>query len=205
MRRVVLGAAAWVAGAAAATALTWAGVGVIGARVADTRPLPVGRTTLGPATPTTGPPPVRAAATPTTMTPGSGPTTTVSPPPRGALPSRPESNAGATVTTAPTTGPPSPPPTTPGPGTPTTQAPPTTTTAVTRTYGLIGGSAAVRFAPSGATLLWATPNEGFTVEVEPEGNGVTVTFERPDHRSRLEAWWDGGPRDRIREEPKGDD
>lgn len=191
MRRAALVATAWVAAATAATALTWGGVSVIGARVTDTRPLPVGPAELGGAPPTTAPAPVGgtvAAPSPTTTA------TTVPPGPAATVPvTRPAPSAPATggpAATAP----------------PVATAPSTTASAVTRTYGLVGGSAAVRFSPSGATLLWATPNDGFTVEVEPEGNGIKVEFESPGHRSRLDAWWDGGPRDRIREEPHdGDD
>ena len=71
----------------------------------------------------------------------------------------------------------------------------------TRTYNLRGGTAALRFAPSGVTVVFANPAEGFAVDVGPEhGNGVKVEFESSSHESRVDGWWDGGPVDRIRED-----
>jgi hypothetical protein len=31
---------------------------------------------------------------------------------------------------------------------------------------------------------------------------VRVEFENDSHRSRIEGWWDGGPQDRVREQPR---
>jgi hypothetical protein len=60
----------------------------------------------------------------------------------------------------------------------------------------------LRFSPSGVTVVWANPNPGFDVSQEPEqGNGVKVEFRSDTHRSRVDGWWDGGPQERIREEP----
>lgn len=74
--------------------------------------------------------------------------------------------------------------------------------AETRTYALVGGTAALRFAPSGVSVLYATPKPGFTVETEPEHvNGFRVEFESDAHRSRVAGWWEGGPQDRTREVP----
>lgn len=85
----------------------------------------------------------------------------------------------------------------------TTVAGPTPTTASaseTRTYPLIGGTVTLRFSPSGVTVVVATPNPGYDVEVEPYGpNGVEVEFENATHRSKVEAWWDGGPQDEVEE------
>jgi hypothetical protein len=72
---------------------------------------------------------------------------------------------------------------------------------VTRTYTLVGGTAAIEFSPSGVEVAWATPAPGFTVAVS-SGGTVTVEFRADHHRSRVDAWWDGGPQDRIREEPR---
>jgi hypothetical protein len=58
----------------------------------------------------------------------------------------------------------------------------------------------VRFSPTGVTVLVATPKPGFTAEVEGEGSGVKVEFESETHKSRLDAWWDGGPRAEVRED-----
>ncbi len=98
------------------------------------------------------------------------------------------------------------------PGSATSTDPPAPTTAVggpdqpepeTRPYPLIGGTVTLQFAPSGVTVLDAVPNQGFSVEVEPEhGNGWKVEFRSESHRSRVDGWWDGGPQDRVREEPE---
>jgi hypothetical protein len=74
-----------------------------------------------------------------------------------------------------------------------------------RTYNLVGGSATLRFEPSGkVTVVWANPNPGFRVEVDDrDGGGVRIRFDGEDHRSQLEAWWDGQPRDRIEEQGDG--
>jgi hypothetical protein len=92
---------------------------------------------------------------------------------------------------------------------PTTTAPPTSPTTAppapveTRTYNLTGGSVALRFGANGVSVVWATPNAGFVVDVEPErANGVKVEFESESHRSRIDGWWSDGPQDRVREEPR---
>ncbi|MGH9215899.1 MAG: hypothetical protein ACRDZS_06560, partial [Acidimicrobiales bacterium] len=67
--------------------------------------------------------------------------------------------------------------------------------ATTRTYGMVGGVVTLRFSPSGVEVVGATPNEGFNVDSEPEhGNGVKVEFESDAHESRVDAWWNDGPR-----------
>ena len=93
--------------------------------------------------------------------------------------------------------------------TPPATAPATTTStaapadAVTRTYNLEGGSAALRFTPAGVSVVWSAPNAGFGVKTEPEhGNGFRVEFESETHRSRVTGWWDGGPQDETREDPR---
>jgi hypothetical protein len=95
------------------------------------------------------------------------------------------------------------PPTTSG-STTTTAVPATTGAgdppAETRTYALVGGTATLRFTPQGVAVVTATPNPGFSVDVEPENvNGVKVEFESDAHESRVDGWWDGGPVDRVRE------
>jgi len=73
----------------------------------------------------------------------------------------------------------------------------------TRTYTSEGGSATLRFTPAGAEVVLSKPNAGFDVDTEPEhGNGVRVEFENESHRSRIEGWWDGGPQERVREQPR---
>ena len=82
---------------------------------------------------------------------------------------------------------------------PAAPSPPTATE--TRTYNLRGGTAALRFAPQGVSVVFANPAEGFTVDVEPEhGNGVKVEFESESHESRVDGWWADGPVDLVQEE-----
>jgi hypothetical protein len=90
---------------------------------------------------------------------------------------------------------------------PTTLAPPTTLSpSETRTYPLRGGTATLRFSPAGVTVVVANPNPGYSVEVEPtHGNGVEVSFEGDGRRSKVEAWWDGGPREQVDETTEADD
>jgi hypothetical protein len=94
-------------------------------------------------------------------------------------------------------------PTTAGPGatsTTTTTAPPNVA-ATTRSYDLIGGTVTLRFAPSGVTVVVATPAPGFSVELgSSHGTGAKVEFEGEGHKSEVEGWWDDGPQDEVREE-----
>jgi hypothetical protein len=59
----------------------------------------------------------------------------------------------------------------------------------------------LRFAPTGVTVVVASPNAGYAVDVEgTHGNGVRVEFRSEEHRSRVEGWWDGGPQDDTEEQ-----
>jgi hypothetical protein len=90
--------------------------------------------------------------------------------------------------------------TAPGGGPTTTAAPPVDPSATTRTIRMDGGVVTLSFSPAGADVVGATPNDGFTVDTEPEhGNGVKVEFESDGHESRVDAWWDGGPQVERRE------
>ena len=177
VRRAVTYALAWLAAAAVAVTVAYQGVGVVTDRVTDDRPAAL---TADDLESLAAAPPDATTTIASAVAPSSTPTTL--------------RTTGTTVTDA------------PAPTTPTTAAPATTTTtappeqAETRTYNLVGGSVALRFAASGVTVLWANPNAGFEVDVEPEGNGVQVDFESESHRSRVEGWWDNGPVDRVRED-----
>jgi hypothetical protein len=89
---------------------------------------------------------------------------------------------------------------------PATSSPPSPTTTaapqpVVRSYDLVGGSATLRFSPSGVTVVVASPKAGFTVDISSSHDGgKRVEFESAEHRSRLDAWWDGGPQDEVRED-----
>lgn len=115
--------------------------------------------------------------------------------------SGPEGGGSSTSTTATTV----PPPTTTTtersqPAVTTTVAPPAVQP-VTRTYDLEGGTATLRFSPTGVTVVVASPAPGFTVDIgDSHGGGKRVEFESDSHRSRVDAWWDGGPQDEVRED-----
>lgn len=71
----------------------------------------------------------------------------------------------------------------------------------TRTYILKGGTASLRFSPTGVEVVIADPLAGYSLSVEPEhGNGLKVEFRKEDRRSRVEAWWENGPQERVHEE-----
>jgi hypothetical protein len=179
VRRRSLLVLAWLLGGLAAVALASAAVGRVGNEVTGDRPSPLSAEEVAAE--------LALESTTTTAAPGSDATTSTAP-------------------ETPTTG--GPPTTAPG-ATSTTAAPPPPTTAPAgelRTYALVGGTATLRFAPTGVTVVTANPNPGFKVEVEPAyGNGVEVSFETDHHKSKVEGWWDGGPRDQVAEEADEDD
>jgi hypothetical protein len=149
VRRTLALGAVWVAAAAVAAGVAWAGIGVVGDQVTDDRPAPLSADEVA-----------QAVA----------------------------SQSASSTTTAPDGAP------------ATTTAPPGDASATTRTYRMEGGVVTLRFTPAGVDVVGATPNEGFTVDTEPEhGNGVKVEFESDGHESRVDAWWDGGPQVERRE------
>lgn len=179
MRRTVTLGTLWLTAAVVAVAVAWQGVAVVGDQVTDERPAALAASEIE----------ARLAEASTTTTTATDATSPASSP-------APSTTSGPT-STAPTT------PMAPlTPTSTTTAAPPPTTAAAgeTRTYNLQGGTASLRFSPTGVEVVFAKPADGFSVEVEPEhGNGVKVEFESDAHESRVDGWWDGGPVDRIRE------
>jgi hypothetical protein len=185
MRRTIGFVALWfVAGAAAAT-VAWLGVSTVSDQLAGSgsHPDPLSADQIsdelaaGPGDTTTT---VQPESTTTTVLPSTT-TTTAAPPPGGS-------------TTTSTTGSVAPPP-------PTATAQPPAAQPVTKSYDLEGGTATLRFTPTGVTVVVATPAPGFTVKIsDSHSNGKRVEFESDDHRSRLDAWWDGGPQDEVRED-----
>lgn len=184
--------AAWAAAAVAAVAVASWGVDHVGRSVTDSRPAPLSAAQVE----------ARAAAIGSSTT-TAAPVATTSP---GATPTTSQPPGAVTTTSAVIPGgtdvAPEPPPA------PTTTAPPVTAApapAETRTYALVGGTASLRFEPTGVTVVFANPAAGFEVEVEPEHtNGVRVEFESETHRSRVTGWWDGGPRDQVDERADDD-
>ena len=194
MRRIALYGLGWLVAATAAMVLAWQGVGRVGTSFTDRHPRPFTaeetRQALAAAEPADGPS-ITTAPEGSAPTTGQSPTTTRQPR-STATTSRPSVSTAPTAATTATTHPVAPTPT-------------ATTNGVVRTYNLVGGSATLRFEPSGkVAVIWANPNPGFAVDVdERDGGGVRIRFDGDSHRSELEAWWDGQPRDDVRE--SGDD
>ncbi len=119
--------------------------------------------------------------------PGSTTRATTAAPTTPTTASDPATTASTATTAAPTTGPPA------------TAAP---TQAQIQTFQLVGGTTAISFSASEVKVLWATPDPGYEVDIEPESPGIKVRFRSDVHESRVDAWWSGGPRHEIREEAR---
>lgn len=175
MRRTLALAAVWLVAAAIALTVAWQGVSVVGDQVTDDRPAPLAAAEIENRLEAAA-----AAGSSTSSTSGAGAATTSPAPSSAPSTAAPTSIAAPDVTTT-------------APAAPAGE---------TRTYNVRGGTATLRFLPSGVEVVFANPGAGFNVEIEPEhGNGVKVEFESDSHESRIDAWWDGGPVDRVREEP----
>ena len=154
---------------------------------APTSPAPTSTTT---APTTTSPGSTSTSTAPSTTTTTTTAPATTSPVPTNPAPTNPvPTNPASTSTTT------APPTTSPGSTSTTTVAPPTQTL----TFHLIGGSTAIGFSSTGATVLWASPNPGFDVDID-HGFESRVEFESDDHKTRIDAWWSGGPQHEIRED-----
>ncbi len=198
MRRTIAIVGLWVAAGVGAVTLSSAAVSMVGHKVTASRPASLDanqiRNELAEATGST-----------TTRVTGDAATSTSTPTTAGSTPSAGAGSDGrGTSTTRPTTQ------STQGPNTGGNESLSTTTVAspgpTVRTYSLTGGTATLRFSPNGVTVQDATPKPGFSVDVESEDdNGVRVVFRSEAHESRVDGWWEGGPRDRIREEARSGD
>jgi hypothetical protein len=181
VRKTVPYLAAWFLAGAVAVGVASAGVSIVGEQVTDSRQAPLSAEQVRELA-------ADAGATTTTTEPAAVTTTTVpSPVARpddrggddGGAP--PPIVGGTTSTTAATVAPP--------------------VSASTKTYNLVGGTVTLRFSPAGVTVLAAVPNAGFSVDIsETHGTGARVELEREDHGSRVDAWWDAGPQDEVRED-----
>lgn len=179
MRKTIVYVGTWFAAGAAAVALATAGVSMVGNQVTGRRPAPLSAEDVRDEL-------AADAGTTTTIAAGGTTSTTLG---SGTTPTSDDVSIVTTTATRPGTGP----------------TPTTTTTPVappeTRTYALIGGTATLRFEPTGVKVVVASPNPGYSVETSStHDNGVRVEFRDDEHASRVDAWWDDGPRDEVREE-----
>ena len=214
MRRPIALLALWLTAAIACTTLGWLTVGIVSGQARES--------SLPPLTPTTtthddaeagavGPQSAIApGSTATTSTSTSTSTTTTTAPGAPLEAPPPADDAEPAVGAAPPVAPPpqataaAPLPRAPAPTTvaalpapPPAPAPTTSDTIISR-----GGSVAVRYDGSTETvsLLWASPSDGFTMDVQDTGpDKVEVRFESDDAESRVFAWWDGAPQQRVEE------
>jgi hypothetical protein len=180
VRRTLPFVALWFVTGALAAAVATAGVAVVDDQLTSPRPAPLSAEQVRREV-------AASSATSTTASDGGVATTTTT---------RRRSDEVTSTTTAAGTG-------ADGGPTATTTTPPAAPAAPpeTRTYDLVGGTATLRFSAAGVTVLAASPAPGFTVDIgDSHDGGKRVEFESDDHRSRLDAWWAGGPQDEVRED-----
>jgi hypothetical protein len=202
----------WLLGTGGSVTLGWLGVMVVAEEVTERPPAPLSEqavnreATLPPPEPEPpavvdgAPEPAAAQVIPPQGPPAAPPTTVpVSPPPPGprAVPGNPAPQGGRTPTPPPATGDPAP---NPPPRPPPVEGIPPLPPGRTKTLSTHGGTASVRYGEGSVALLWASPNAGYGMDVKASGPvEVHVRFQSDDHRSRIKAWWDNGPRHSVRE------
>ena len=195
MRKTLPYLGVWFVAGLLAMVLASAGVSMVTDRVTVDRPAPLSATQVRDELAGAAETPAADVSAGTVGSNPAAPTPSIEPlgdPSTGESP--PSGGSGSTTTSAPPSGANGPAPTTP-------TAPPVTPASVTRTYDLIGGTVTLRFTSTGVTVVTATPKAGFSVDIgEGHDNGARVEFEREDHQSRLDGWWDHGPQDEVREE-----
>lgn len=85
---------------------------------------------------------------------------------------------------------------TPGLPVPTVDVGPASESTETRTVHTSGGSTALRFSGGAVTVLWATPNAGYTVSTEGSGtHEAHVEFRSQEGGSRVKAEYEDGEPD----------
>jgi hypothetical protein len=212
VRRIFTLSVAWVAAAIVAAVVAWQGVGLVGDQVTDQHDsgmltaaqvdaalagdsdgggisIPPTSTTL----PATGDTNVAGTTDPATTAAGAGAGGTGS----GTTPGRSTTtqSRGNAPATGSTTG--------SGSGGTPSPTPAPAPAAIVRNYSVNGGTASISFSAGEVKVLWATPAAGWSVRTEPEGTGIRVQFESGNARSRIDAWWSGGPQDRVDESTSG--
>jgi hypothetical protein len=158
-------AATWVAGTLLATAIVYTAVGAVANQVAPQRSEPISEAVVRQALGASTPPATSAAPT-------EAPTPSAS---ASAAPQSPTPTGGGRL-------PASPPPA-------------SGTSATTRTFALIGGTASFSCSNGQISLNWATPASGFQVDDISSSDGgaqIEVRFRSDSHESRVEAWCSGG-------------
>ncbi|MGW2867464.1 hypothetical protein [Kitasatospora sp. NPDC001225] len=180
MRNGLVQLGAWAAATGAAVALSWLGVHAVLTGAAFERPTalplpsPKADGTLHSAPATADQP--RSAAQSTTPSPAVSPTTGTT-------------NAATTATA-----PHGPAPATTAAAPPTRRPVPTaTTTSTVKSYPIPGGKVALDLKPDRATLVSATPDPGWQMQVWTDGQWLRVDFTRGDEANSVFASWNGHP------------
>ncbi|MFJ6383729.1 hypothetical protein ACIQI7_27455 [Kitasatospora sp. NPDC092039] len=178
MRNGLVQLGAWAAATGAAVALSWLGVHAVLTGAAFEQP-----TALPLPSPKAGGTPPSAPATPDQ--------------PRSAAQSTPPSPAASRTTAAATTAPhgPAATATTAAAAAPPTRrpAPAATATSTVRSYPIPGGKVALDLKPDRATLVSATPDPGWQMQVWTNGQWLRVDFTRGDEANSVFASWNGHP------------
>jgi hypothetical protein len=197
VRRFFAFGVAWLAAAVVATVVAWQGVGLIGDQVTDKQ-----SSTLSAAQ-------VDAALAGSTTTEATGRSSTSGTPRRSTTTAPGSTNPGATrgggtpAGTQPSGGGPG--ATTGAPGPAATSPAPEPTRPILLPFHLKGGNVTISFSPTAVRMVSATPNPGYALTRNSPGdnNGWRVEFEGAAGRSRLDAWWAGGPQHRVDENESG--
>lgn len=213
MRRSLTLVSTWIVATVAAVGLAWAGVGLVADQVAEpVRPVPtvVARSSSEPTSsespsPTAGETP-SPTPQPTIEAPDSARTDDDAAEPEEPVPSRPAGSSGVAPSSEPSPR--------PSPSADESEehddhedgreddGHDEEEAAETRSYRLVGGTVTISFSASRVEVVVpATPAEGFGVSIERESaTDLRIEFSSDDHESRLDVWWDDGPRDETREE-----
>ena len=195
MRRLFAFGVAWLAAAVVATVVAWQGVGLIGDQVTGKQSATLSASEIDAALSRSGT---------TARTPRSSTSTA---PRRPTTAAAPRTTAGAAGGTAPSAGT-QPAGGTPAPSSPTTPGPAATApraSPILQTYRMVGGTTTISFTPTAVRMVSATPSPGYQLLRSGPGDngGWRVEFEGDAGRSRVDAWWAGGPQHRVREDPAG--
>jgi cytoskeletal protein RodZ len=198
VRRILAFGLAWLCAAVVAVVVAWQGVGVVGDQVTSDRPATLSSSEVEAALRDTATDPSSSRSDGTTSTTPPGVTPAQTTPAPGSAPATPTtpSRTATTATRVPATS---------GGGGGNTgdgAAAPTVSPAENRTFLVSGGTVELRFAPEGTTLVYATPNAGYQITRNgpADNNGWRVEFEGPAGKSRIEGWWDGGPKARVEDD-----
>ena len=193
MRRPFALLALWLTTAIACTTLGWLTVSMVSGPSRESSLRSLIQTTTTPVDAEAGVVQSRPAITPGSTTAMSTSTSTSTTTTTTTVPGAPQATAAVPL--------PRPPAPTTVPALPATPPPsPASTTSITITSR--GGSVTVRYDGSTGTvsLLSATAHEGFTINPRDTGpDQVEVHFESDDAESRVFAWWDGEPHQRVQE------